>query len=238
MPVQTTFKRVELKYMVDPAQKAAIMAGAADRLQPDAFGPVSIRNIYFDTDNYRLIRSSIEKPVYKEKLRLRSYGPAEPDSDIFVELKKKYKSVVYKRRLALSQREAESCFMENRPLPAESQIAREIDYFRSFYGQLSPAVFLSYDREAFLACDGSGLRLTFDRNILYRQHDMSLCAPAWGRELLPAGMTLMEIKVSGAMPLWLAELLSRQHVYKSSFSKYGAAYMDIFRCQEGGLLYA
>ena len=239
MAAQMTFKRVELKYILDARQKNAVLEAIPGHMQLDRFGRSTIRNIYYDTDTYRLIRASIEKPVYKEKLRIRSYDRATPDSTVFVELKKKYKSVVYKRRLTMPEQSASECFAADAPLPMDTQIAHEIDYFRAFYGNLSPTVFLSYEREAFYCLDDGDFRVTFDENILYRQQDMSLCSPVWGRPILPPDRTLMEIKTSCGIPLWMTEVLTRERIYKTSFSKYGAAYSDIVRsCHKGGLKYA
>ena len=106
-------------------------------------GRTTIRNIYFDTETYRLIRRSMEKPSYKEKLRVRSYQQADPADPVFVEIKKKYDSVVYKRRLTLSEAQVMDSFYSGKPLPVQSQIGNKISYFRKYYGNLYPAVFLS-----------------------------------------------------------------------------------------------
>ena len=76
MAVQTVFKRYELKYLLSEEQKGRILAAMAPYMEPDAYGRSAVRSLYFDTDNYRLARRSIEKPAYKEKLRIRSYGRA------------------------------------------------------------------------------------------------------------------------------------------------------------------
>ncbi len=224
MRVQTVFKRYELKYLITVAQKKLLLEVIHAHMKPDKYGRTTIRNIYFDTDNFRLIRRSIEKPVYKEKLRLRSYCEASPNSTIFVELKKKYKSVVYKRRLALYEGDVMAAFESGTPLPSSSQIADEIQYFRTYYESLVPKVFLSYDREAYFAYDENDLRITFDANILYRTTDLSLTLPPSGTPLLSEDMCLMEVKTSGAIPLWLTEVLTKHRIFKTSFSKYGTAY--------------
>ena len=196
-------------------------------MEPDRYGRTTIRNLYFDTDNYRLIRRSLDKPAYKEKLRLRSYGPAGPDSAVFVELKKKYEEVVYKRRVSLPQRQAMDWLLGQEKCPLDTQIAREVNYFLDFYQTLRPAVFLSYERQAFFAKDGSDFRVTFDENILCRQESVSLEAPVYGTPILPEGKCLMEIKCSGGIPLWMTQVLSREKIFKSSFSKYGTAYQTL-----------
>lgn len=227
MNYQNIFKRHEIKYLLNSQEKEQILEAMKPFMRPDQYGHACIRNIYFDTDTYRLIRRSMEKPAYKEKLRVRSYQKAGPGDMVFVELKKKYQSIVYKRRTAISEQAARECFQTGTPLPVRSQIADEIDYFRSFYQTLHPAVFLSYERKAYESLDGSGFRVTFDENIQYRQDDISLGAGIYGKPLLNKGESLMEIKAAGAMPLWMSRQLAAQRIYQTSFSKYGAAYQHI-----------
>lgn len=224
MAYQGVFKRYELKYMLTLEQKESILRVMEPYMALDRYGRTSIRNLYYDTDDYRLIRRSMERPAYKEKLRLRSYAKVTPGSPVFVELKKKYRSVVYKRRLAMPEEAALSWAAGQQSIHADSQIAREIDYFLSFYGRLRPVVFLSYEREAYYAKDGGDFRVTFDENILCRQEDLSLEEEAWGTPLLPEGRVLMEIKCSGGIPLWMVGALSQEQIYKTSYSKYGTAY--------------
>ena len=226
MAFQTIFKRYELKYMLTLDEKEAILEEIAPYMILDEYGRTTIRNIYFDTDSFRLIRRSIEKPVYKEKLRIRSYSLASPDSTVFVELKKKYDGVVYKRRIALTEALAMSWLTGKAPCPVDTQISREINYFISHYSPVLPKLFLSYEREAFRERNGGDFRVTFDENIFARMSDLSLCEPPCGMAILPEGRVLMEIKCSGAIPLWMTEILSRHKIYKTSFSKYGRAYLD------------
>lgn len=227
MGIQTVFMRYELKYLLSSQQKQRVLEAMEDFMEPDRYGRTTIRNLYFDTDHYRLIRRSLDKPAYKEKLRLRSYGPAGPDSAVFVELKKKYEEVVYKRRVSLPQRQAMDWLLGQEKCPLDTQIAREVNYFLDFYQTLRPAVFLSYERQAFFAKDGSDFRVTFDENILCRQESVSLEAPVYGTPILPEGKCLMEIKCSGGIPLWMTQVLSREKIFKSSFSKYGTAYQTL-----------
>ncbi len=227
MAFQTVFKRYELKYMLTCEQKEKILQAMEPYMKLDKYGRTTIRNIYFDTDNYRLIRRSIEKPSYKEKLRIRSYSQAKSDSTVFVELKKKYKQVVYKRRISLPEQEAMEWACGIHHCRKETQISQEIDYFLKYYGNLHPAVFLSYEREAYYSKDKSDFRVTFDDTILCRQEDLSLESEVYGTPILPEGMVLMEIKCSGGIPLWMTHVLSQEHIYKTSFSKYGTAYQTM-----------
>ncbi len=227
MAYQATFQRYELKYLLNRQEKEQMLRIMAPYMRLDDYGRTTIRNIYFDTDNYRLIRSSLERPAYKEKLRIRSYQAAGPEDPVFVELKKKYLSVVYKRRLTLSEEQAMDTFRTGDALPVHSQIADEIDYFRDYYASLQPTVFLSYEREAYYDLDGGDFRVTFDENILYREEDLCLGSCVYGTPLLDAGQTLMEIKTPGGLPLWMSHALNEMKLYKTSFSKYGSAYQHM-----------
>ena len=225
MGFQTVFQRYEIKYRITRAQRARITEAIHGRMKEDAYGLSTICNVYFDTPDHLLIRRSIEKPVYKEKLRLRSYGRVTPDGTVFLELKKKYKGVVYKRRVALPEAQAMAYLCHGEKV-GDTQILREMDYALAYYKNLRPAMYLCYDRQAFYGIDDPHLRLTFDDNVRFREERMRLTEETDGRQLLPEDTVLMEIKTAGAMPLWLADLLTREKIYKSSFSKYGTAYLE------------
>lgn len=227
MAFQTVFKRYEIKYMLTAEQKAKILCAMKPHMELDQYGRTTIRNLYFDTDSYLLIRRSIERPVYKEKLRIRSYGRATDNSTVFVELKKKYKSVVYKRRIDLPYYEAMDWIQETEHCRKYTQISDEVDYFISYYKTLHPTVFLSYEREAYYSVDRTDFRVTFDDTVLARCSELSLDSKVYGTPLLPADAVLMEIKCSGGMPLWMTEVLSRERIFKTSFSKYGTAYKNL-----------
>lgn len=224
MGFQTVFNRYELKYMLTQEQKERVLLAMDPYMKRDAFGRTTIRNLYFDTERYLLVRRSIEGPAYKEKLRIRSYAQADADSTVFVELKKKYQAVVYKRRIALPEHEAMAWAAREEGCRSHSQIAREIEYVLDYYETLRPVVFLSYEREAFCTREPSEFRVTFDEQILCRQEDLSLKSEVYGTPLLPEGAVLMEIKCAGGIPIWMIRTLSEEHIYKTSYSKYGTAY--------------
>ena len=237
MAYQAVFKRYELKYMITLEQKQRLLEAMAPYMALDKYGRTVIRNIYFDTPNYQLIRRSIEKPLYKEKLRIRSYRKVTASSSVFVELKKKYNGVVYKRRLSMEEKTAMDWIAGLAPPPA-GQIGAEIEYFRNFYPGLHPSVFLSYEREAYYCREGGDFRVTLDDTILCRQEALSLEEPVWGTSILPEGYVLMEIKTAGGVPLWMTQFLTREKIYKTSFSKYGMAYQTMILPQlQGGYLH-
>ncbi|MCH5340515.1 MAG: polyphosphate polymerase domain-containing protein [Acetatifactor sp.] len=218
------FERYEIKYFLTREQKDAVLSAMAPHMEPDSFGRSTIRNLYYDTDNYRLVRRSLERPLYKEKLRVRSYCTAKPEDEVFIELKKKYNSIVYKRRTGIREKEAADYLAGRLPAPKRCQITDEIDYFRQFYGTLAPRVFLSYEREAFFEKGDGSFRVTFDENILWRTTDLSLEAGIYGENILKPGQILMELKTAGSIPLWMVDILTGQKLQRTSFSKYGSAY--------------
>ncbi len=234
MDAQMIFRRVEVKYMLTAAQAARLQDVLREHMKPDRFAHSDIRNLYLDTDTHRLVRRSLEKPLYKEKLRVRSYGPAGETDEIFIELKKKFDGIVYKRRLAMPCGEMLDALESGAPLPAEGQIAREIEAFRAFYGPtLKPAMFIAYDRDSWQARDaGEDLRLTLDTNIRYRTEDLSLRTGFRDIRLTEPGQVLMELKAPGGLRLWMTRFLTEQKIRQVSFSKYGAAYCRLMTGNE------
>lgn len=225
MAVQTVFKRREIKYIVSAEQRSELLDRLAPYIEQDSYGRHTISSIYFDTDDDRIIRTSLDKPIYKEKLRLRCYGSAEKASDtVFLELKKKFKGTVYKRRIAMKLYEAQDYLRYGIPPEKDSQIFREIDWFMNFYHPY-PKIMIAYDRLAYTGRDDSALRITFDMNIRARRDRLSFIEGSGGDMLLEDGFSVMEIKICNAMPLRLSEILSEAEVFPTSFSKYGTEYM-------------
>ncbi|MDD4238874.1 MAG: polyphosphate polymerase domain-containing protein [Desulfotomaculaceae bacterium] len=220
---QDVFKRIEKKYLISAQQHQALMLQLQGYMTQDQHGLHTICNLYFDTESYELIRHSIEKPVYKEKLRLRSYGVPKSSDTVFLELKKKLKGVVYKRRIPLSLEEAQRYLLHHEQPRKQSQILHEIDWFLKRY-QPVPKIYIAYDRMAFFGNEDASLRITFDQNILFRESILELSKGNWGKPLLKSGNVLMEIKIPGAMPLWLSRILTGLEIYPNSFSKYGNIY--------------
>ena len=219
----TVLLRHEQKYLLTEEQTAALLARIGDRLRPDDYGDSVIHNLYYDTPTDRLIRQSLEKPVYKEKLRIRAYATPTADTTVFVELKKKFQGIVFKRRVAMPYAAAID-YLNGAEPPVTGQIVNEISQFCAVYRPLIPRVTILYDRQAFFDRDDPLLRVTFDRHIRYNYTVPDLTHPQAGTELLPEGQVLMEVKCQDAMPLWLAEALSACRIYPTSFSKYGEAY--------------
>lgn len=220
-----TFARNETKYLLAPDQLEGLMGAAGGLLVPDAWGPTTVRSLYCDTPTRLLVRRSCEAPRYKEKIRIRSYRPAGPDDEVFLELKKKCDGVTYKRRAAMTLRRA-LAFVDGRGDPA-TQIERELDFAARRYEGLAPVTLTACERQAFLGEGGDGLRLTFDRGIRYRDCGAEgLSGEADGTGLIGDGMCLLEVKCGDAMPLWLARALAGVGARRTGFSKYGRAWQD------------
>lgn len=245
---QAVFKRKEIKYLLSREERDALLPILKAYMEPDAFAHSSISNLYYDTPDFRMVRRSLEKPMYKEKLRLRSYGTPENISTVFPEIKKKAMGIVYKRRISLPYQEAvsflsgqqiasaDTCDGTTRQIPSTDifdgttrQIFHELDWMLASYEDLAPRVFLSYERDSYKGISDPSLRLTLDQDILFRTDRLDLREGAFGEAILFPDQTLMEVKISNAAPLWLAQALSEIGIFPVSFSKYGRAYERICR---------
>ena len=173
MKIQTVFERTEKKYILTISQRRALLEKIMEYIKPDEYGESTVCSLYFDTDDSHLIRKSMEKPIYKEKLRLRSYSTPKADSNVFLELKKKYKGVVYKRRQTLKYTQAMD-YINKGLMPNDSQIMREIDWAMKYYEGIAPKMFIAYDRTAFYSKTDHELRITFDRNVRFRTDNLAV----------------------------------------------------------------
>ncbi len=220
------FQRIEVKYLLDDRQYTGLMKRLEGMAAIDSYGKTSILNIYFDTPDFLLIERSLDKPKYKEKLRLRTYGVADDNTNAFIEIKKKYDGVVYKRRILMPYKEAIDYLISGKPVKKESQISKEIDYLLKYYKGIRPAMAISYDRIAMAGIDDPELRITFDSNIRWRTNNLSLTEGNVGKDILLPGQHLMELKIAGAMSTELARILDELNIRETSFSKYGRGYVE------------
>lgn len=226
------FNRCEKKYLLTRQQYEQLTSRMMDYMVLDAYNHdkafYQICNIYYDTIDDRLIRASIEKPVYKEKLRLRSYGTPDMNDNVFVEIKKKYNGIVNKRRTSMTLKTAYN-YINNNVYPdmenvhLNKQVFREIDYFKNYY-HIVPKLYLSYERRAYFEKDDGDFRVTFDKNITTRRYELGLEYGSYGQQLLNEDVYLMEVKINSAVPIWFARILSELKIYPVSFSKYGTEY--------------
>ncbi len=244
MSDQTIFKRYEVKYIITREQQKRVLEGMEAYMKEDEHGRSQIQSLYYDTPDSILARRSLDKPMYKEKLRLRSYGIANDDTQVFVEIKKKFDGVVYKRRVGMklpqsrvflpgsftgtpgAARFLQKSFRDGlKAGSSKAQIVKEIEYFLGYYKGIRPAMMLQYERDAFYAKDDHEFRITFDDNIRWRTDNLRLDKGYFGNRLLDPGYVLMEVKVGAAMPEWFVKILTQNRIYKTSFSKYGTAYL-------------
>jgi len=207
--------------MLNREQYKAVRAAVDANMDKDPNGEYLVQNLYYDTDNWDIIRHSIEKPVFKEKLRLRCYGVPQNGSDLFLEIKKKHEGIVYKRRIkfpveAFANMELHDIVKEN-----HSQIGREMNFYLNAHS-VRARVFVSYHRAAFVG--QSGLRITFDTDSHFREDELSLGCPNQGEEIFPQDMVLMELKTNKSIPMWMVNILSEKKIRPISFSKYGTGY--------------
>ena len=226
MDVITVMKRYEMKFILNKEQLVFLKDALKDHMVIDQYGKTSIASIYYDTPDYRLIRRSIEKPSYKEKIRLRSYGLIKNGKPAYLEIKRKCEGVVYKRRVETSEDEVSRFLNYELDDISEGQIAKEMVYFRNLYQTLEPKIMIAYDRTSYKEIVGD-IRLTIDENPRYRAYDLNLHTSMDGTPLLNPGEAILEIKVQQEMPLWLTSILSEGKIYKTTFSKVGEAFKKV-----------
>ncbi|MGX4685376.1 VTC domain-containing protein [Vagococcus sp. JNUCC 83] len=226
MKAKKEFKRKEHKYMIDLDTYEHFMTDLQQHMSIDSYGLHTIMSLYYDTEDFLLIKHSMEKPAYKEKLRVRSYQTPTEDTHVFLELKKKIQGTVYKRRIDMSYKDYVNLETQNILSDdlANTQTYREIDWVYKRYKNLKPRVLISYDRLSLFTPDDSNFRVTFDHDIRYRTHDLCLQHGSYGKIVAPEIGVLMEVKVLGAYPLWFVDLLNKYHLRKASFSKYSQTY--------------
>ncbi len=225
------FKRVEKKFLLTYEQYLELKKRIADHTVADTFSSYPICNIYYDTDDFYLIRYSLEKPAFKQKLRLRSYGIPNDDKKVFFEIKKKHKGVVYKRRIKVPYKVIKA-YLNDGVTPdlkdSEMRTFQELDYFYKS-NALKPKVYLAYDREAFVDKDDKEFRITFDSNIRSRDYDVDFSFGDHGEKLLKNDERLLELKINGAIPLWFVKILDDLKIYTRSFSKYGNVFLELMK---------
>lgn len=233
--LKNSFQRKEKKYPLDDATYQKLRERLIPFMQEDDYGLHTIMSIYFDTPSYEMIRHSISKPAYKEKFRIRSYGIPTDGSDVFLEIKKKVKGVVYKRRIALNYQLAKKYIQHPYSFKLKSikdqQIKQEIDWVLA-RKKLEPKVIIAYDRRALFANDNQDFRITFDFNIRYCKINEKNEMDDFGERVAPEIDVLMEVKALGAYPLWFTEILTALEIYPSSFSKYAQTYERYLYCKE------
>jgi len=231
--MQNIFKRRERKYLITKEQGAALQRLITRYAEIDRQGEYLIQDLYYDTDNWDIICKAIEKPLFREKLRLRFYGQYNCECPVFLEIKRKFKGTVYKRRIAFPLSNLKNCGVMDIVSAFDSQIAREICYFLQV-NQVSEKIHIAYKRTAFIGVEDKGLRITFDRNIVFHlcsfnnnyffyEHNPDNYN---GCQILNDNQVLMEIKTEGAIPLWLTRALGENNIFPVSFSKFGVSYVN------------
>lgn len=216
------FRRVEIKYILDDKEYNTIIDRLSSYIEKDKYYYSTIGNLYFDTDDDDLIIKSIEKPEFKEKIRVRCYGVSNEDSEIFFELKNKYKGIVGKRRYIMSLKEFYN-FLDTGEYNQNDQIMNEIVYHLNYY-KAYPKIYIAYDRYSYKGIDDDNFRITFDSNLRSRRDNLKLEYGSDGELYFDNPHYIMEVKTLGSMPLWFTRILSEEKIYNKSFSKYGNIY--------------
>ncbi len=221
MSKQMFFKRHEMKYKLTYKEYKYLVDLMKKYMQIDEYKRNKITNIYYDTEDYKVIRNSLEKPKYKEKLRMRMYGDTEINDKVFVELKKKFKGIVYKRRIILDKNDQ---IFEIEKINMDNQVLKEIKYFLSLYNEIKPMIHLSYYREAYKGIEDSEFRMTFDFDIKVRNEDITFLSSRYDKNILDDDTVILEVKTVSGLPNWLLDFFKENEILQTSFSKYGEAY--------------
>ncbi len=222
-----TFKRVEDKYIMTKKQAARFMELCSSHLKEDTYFRYTVRSVYFDSERSDLVIRSLMKPDYKMKLRLRSYCDPQGDTPVFLETKKEFEDIIYKRRIGLSYDEAIAYLDYGIPHHVKNNTADEIDYLLNYYN-LSEKVMIAYDRECYASKTEDDVRITFDSNVRYRIDGFSMVLDGSEKRLTDEDTVVMEVKAMDRYPLWLTKTLSAMKLYRGSFSKYGKIYTENF----------
>ena len=215
------FKRVEIKYLLDEEKMNELIKRIKPYLEKDKYFKSEISNIYFDNKENELIYTSLDKPLFKEKVRVRTYATPAKDDDVFLEIKNKYNGVVGKRRIKISLNDYYA-FISNKS-KIDNQILKEIKYHLDYY-HLEPKIFIAYDRISYRGIDDNEFRITFDSNLRSRRDDLRLELGSYGKLYFDKPHYIMEVKTLSTLPLWFTKILSELKIYPKSFSKYGSIY--------------
>lgn len=219
------FQRIEEKYLLSQAQKEELLRHVSNYVTRDKHFRSSMRNIYFDTVNFDLVARSIEKPIFKDKFRVRSYDDPAKSKEVFLEMKMKYKGISHKRRTRISYEEYQS-YLHDHDFDQHDLIWREIDYYFRYY-DLRPMMYVAYDRESYAGTQDENLRITFDANLRSRMKNLELTNDRGTQNYFDQPTCIMEIKMMHALPLWLARALTELEIQPTSFSKYGQIYRSM-----------
>ena len=220
------FRRVEKKYILTEKQYVFLKEYIKNRMIEDEYGKSTICNVYFDTNQYDLIRHSITKPIFKDKIRVRSYNTPRLEDDVYLEIKRKYDGVVSKRRIKIKLRDLYK-YLNDKEIEIDNpQVEKELNYYFDYY-KLKPTMYLSYYRRAYYEKDNKDFRLTFDSNIIAREYDLNLEKGNYGENIFEEDKYIMEVKTLGAMPIWFVKALNEFKISPCGFSKYGEAYTQL-----------
>lgn len=232
--LECVFKRHEMKYLLTDEDREQFEREMAGHMVPDAYGDSHISSIYFDTPTGLIARLSIEGNAYKEKLRVRSYGVTNPDTTVFVEIKKKVNGITYKRRVPARADIAMERLCAG-SFPGDDQISREINWLVRHYEGLAPSILVTYNRCAYYACDDADFRLTLDRNVRWIDRSDPVEENPAGGELLGPDRTILEIKTGTAVPMWVIDFLERREIRQTSFSKFERSFVsrEMLRLEAG-----
>ena len=241
-----SIRRVEKKYLITRSEKATLLKALKKQLVHDEYYKEEILSLYLDTDNFDLAIKTIDRPEFREKVRVRAYNVPKRSTRIFFEVKTKLATnktkIGNKRRLIIPLKDFYSYMNTGKNLeqiaasasnnnPQQIQVAKELDYLIKHYN-LRPKIIIVSNRTAFSGKNDPTFRLTFDENLRFRTTDLKLEKGSSGEKYFPSTPDpkrgiIMEAKTINAMPPWFVDEISRLKIYPTRFSKYGKIYQLI-----------
>ena len=234
-PIETSFKRIETKYVVAKADLANLIEDLKIYLVEDDYPTSTISNIYFDTEQFDMIQEDGQGTKRKEKIRMRTYlNQVQPDSQVFLEIKSKDRADVGRKHRLLSTPQSITQFMTKGQLDSsikDRMMIEKIQQLQEEYQQaIIPRMYIYYDRfslkekKEISGFPYNKIRITIDQNLTYRDENVSLFSGKDGFPLLNEDIVIMEIKAPGRKPQWLQDILDQYGLVEQKFSKYSCAY--------------
>ncbi|MEU8039206.1 polyphosphate polymerase domain-containing protein [Streptosporangium sp. NPDC049078] len=223
------FNRYEIKYLVETSEAVTLRKEIEQRLDRDRHSGqegYGIWSVYYDTRQLRFYWEKIEGLRFRRKLRVRHYGDRftlRDDTPVFVEIKQRVNRVTQKRRVSLPYRDALR-LCDGRQMvehePSQRAFLQEV-LDLSLRLDLRAVAMTGYTRHAYVGRDADvGLRVTFDNRVRGRDRDFHLGADAENRLIVPAHMSIVEVKANERVPYWLTDLTAKRNLQVVRVSKY------------------
>ena len=238
-PVQTTWRRIESKYLIDHELAHRIRAQCRTILPQDPYSASQptdqypVRSIYLDSPDGQLLQSTLDRQPTRLKLRVRTYRALScqnTELPAFLEIKRKSHGAIHKTRAKRSAAEARNLLSNGhvfhpRSAALDATAASNASSTNEFlkmrhHLRARPVIGVFYTREAYESNSGDGVRISFARNLHYGVLDCSKEEPdvIWFPVTMRA--VILEIKFTNTFPFWVHELVRRSELARRGVCKF------------------